>query len=189
MSPSKSPVILLACAALGVTLAACGSSGGGGSSASAPPSSAAASSSAPATSAPVTSASAASSAPAGDSAAASTIAANWTAFFNAKTPVAKRISLLEDGQDFASIIKSQAGGGLAAAATAKVTKVTVTSAAQATVVYNILVAGQSALANQSGTAVLQGGTWKVGLSSFCGLLTLEAGGKTTGLPTPCKTTA
>jgi hypothetical protein len=189
MSPSKSPVILLACAALGVTLAACGSSGGGGSAASAPPSSAAASSSAPAASAPATSASTASSAPAGDSAAASTIAANWTAFFNAKTPVAKRISLLEDGQDFASIIKSQAGGGLAAAATAKVTKVTVTSAAQATVVYNILVAGQSALANQSGTAVLQGGTWKVGLSSFCGLLTLEAGGKTTGLPTPCKTTA
>src|SRR3982074_428669 len=30
----------------------------------------------------------------------SVIAANWTAFFNPKTPVAKRISLLQDGQQF-----------------------------------------------------------------------------------------
>jgi hypothetical protein len=125
--------------------------------------------------------------PAASSAAAGTIAANWTAFFNAKTPVTQRISLLEDGQEFASIIKSQASGGLAAAASAKVTKITVTSPTQATVGYNIQVAGQTALAGQSGTAVLQDGTWKVGLASFCGLLALEAGGKTTGLPAPCQT--
>jgi hypothetical protein len=182
MSPSRSPLVLLACAALGVTLAACGaSSSGGGAAASTSPSSAAAPSSAPAASA-----SASSSAPAASSAAASSIAADWTAFFNAKTPVAQRISLLEDGQEFATVIKSQAGGGLAAAATAKVTRVTVTSPSQATVVYNILVAGQAALSNQSGTAVLQDGTWKVGLASFCGLLSLEAGGKTSGLPAPCK---
>jgi hypothetical protein len=182
MSPSKSPVILLACAALGVTLAACGSSSSGGSAASTSSSTASSSSSAPAASA-----SAASSSPA-SSAAAGTIAANWTAFFNAKTPVAQRISLLEDGQDFASIIQSQAGGGLAAEASAKVTKVTVTSPTQATVGYNIVLAGQTALGGQSGTAVLQDGTWKVGLASFCGLLTLEAGGKTKGLPAQCQTT-
>lgn len=181
MSPPKSPLVLLACAALGVALAACGSSGGGSSAASTPPTSAPASSSPP-----PSSASASSSAPASNSAAASIIAANWTAFFDAKTPVAKRISLLEDGQDFATIIKSQAGGGLAAAASAKVTKVTVTSPSQATVGYNILLAGQTALPNQSGTAVLQGGTWKVGLSSFCSLLKLEAGNKTGGLPTQCR---
>jgi hypothetical protein len=35
-------------------------------------------------------------------------------------------------------------------------------------------------------AVLQGGTWKVGLASFCGLLTLENNGKTSGLPSVCK---
>ena len=177
MSPAKSPLIILAGAALGLTLAACGGSSGGSTS----PSSAAVSSSAPATSAAPSS-----SPPASSAAAARTIAANWTAFFNAKTPVAQRISLLEDGPDFAAIIRAQAGSGLASAAAAKVTKVTVTSATQATVIYDIVVAGQSALANQSGTAVLQGGTWKVGLSSFCGLLTLEAGGKTTGLPAQCK---
>jgi hypothetical protein len=184
MSPAKSPLILLACAALGLTLAACGSSGSGSSAASTSPSSAAAPASAPA---PVTSAAASSSAPASSSAAASTIAANWTAFFNAKTPVAQRTSLVEDGQDFAAVIKAQSTSPLASAATAKVTKVTVTSPTQATVVYNIVVAGQAALSNQSGTSVLQGGTWKVGLASFCGLLTLEAAGKTTGLPAQCKT--
>jgi hypothetical protein len=177
MNPPKSPLVLLACAALGVALAACGSSGGGSSATSTPSTTAPASSSAPPAS---------SSPPASNSAAASTIAANWTAFFDAKTPVAKRISLLEDGQDFATIIKSQAGGGLAAAASAKVTAVTVTSPSQATVGYNILLAGQTALPNQSGTAVLQGGTWKVGLSSFCSLLKLEAGNKTGGLPTQCR---
>jgi hypothetical protein len=183
MSPAKSPFILLACAALGVTLAACGGSGSGSSAASTPPSSAAASSSAPA---PATSTPASSSAPASSAAAASTIAANWTAFFSAKTPVAQRANLVQDGQDFTAVIKAQATSPLASSATAKVTKVTVTSPTQATVVYNIVVGGQAVLSNQSGTSVLQGGTWKVGLSSFCGLLTLEAGGKTAGLPTQCK---
>jgi hypothetical protein len=180
MSPLRSPLILLASAALGIALAACGSSSGGGSAASTTPGSTGASS------APATSASTSSSAPAGSSAAASEIAANWTAFFSAKTPVAKRISLLQDGQQFATIINSQAGGGLAASASAKVTNVTVTSPTQAKVTYDILLGGQPALSGQAGTAVRQGGTWKVGLASFCGLLALENGGKTTGLPSACK---
>jgi hypothetical protein len=41
------------------------------------------------------------------------------------------------------------------------------------------------LTNQSGTAVYEDGTWKVGVSSFCGLLTIENSGKTAGLPAPC----
>ena len=36
-----------------------------------------------------------------------------------------------------------------------------------------------------GVAVLQGGTWKVGDASFCGLLTLENGGRASGLPAAC----
>ncbi|MGH3277020.1 MAG: hypothetical protein ACRDNZ_22170 [Streptosporangiaceae bacterium] len=114
------------------------------------------------------------------------IAANWTAFFNAKTPVDTRISLLQDGQMLAPVIRAQSGTGLAAEATAKVTRVTVTSPTQAMVGYDILVSGQTALAGQTGTAVLQNGTWKVGLSSFCGLLILENGGKSSGLPSACK---
>lgn len=156
---------------LGVGIAACGSSSNSGASSSP-------SASAPATSAPATSASAA---PSGS--AAATITANWEKFFNAKTPVAQRVALLQNGPVFASVIKAQAGSGLAATATAKVSKVTVTSSKQATVKYSILISGATALANQTGVAVYQGGTWKVGLASFCGLLTLENSGKT---PAVCK---
>ncbi|HUY48219.1 MAG TPA: hypothetical protein VMV92_21235 [Streptosporangiaceae bacterium] len=114
------------------------------------------------------------------------IAANWAAFFSAKTPVTKRISLLQDGQTFAPIIKAQAGSSLASSATSKVTRVTLVSATQAKVTYSILVGGQPALSDQSGVAVYQNGTWKVGLASFCGLLTLENGGNTSSLPAACK---
>jgi hypothetical protein len=178
MSAYRSPLILLACALAGA-VAGCGSSSTSGGSASTPP----VASPAPASSA--------ASAPtsAGGAAADSEIAANWTAFFNAKTPVAKRVSLLQDGQAFASVIKSQAGGGLAAAATAKVTKVSVTSPSQATVTYSILVGGQPALAGKTGVAVKQDGVWKVGVASFCGLLALENGGKTAGLPSACAAAA
>ena len=121
-----------------------------------------------------------------NSGAAATIKANWEAFFSPKTPVAKRVSLLQDGQTFASVIRSQAGSGLAASASAKVTKVTLVSPTQAKVTYSILLGGQPALSNQAGVAVKQGGTWKVGVASFCGLLAVENGGKTTGLPAACK---
>jgi hypothetical protein len=170
---------ILLVGALAAGLAACSSSSNSSSSgASSSPSSA------PSSSAPASSAS-----PASSSGAASTIAANWATFFNAKTPVAKRVSLLQDGQTFQSIIKSQAGSGLAASATAKVTKVTMVSPTQAKVTYSILIGGQPALANQAGVAVLQDGTWKVGLASFCGLLALENGGKTSGLPAACMSAA
>ena len=168
VAPRKIQQIVLACA-LAAGVAACSSSGSNSGSGG---------SSAPASSAPAS---------ASGGSAASQIAANWTTFFNAKTPVAKRVALLQDGQKFATIIHSQAGGGLAASATAKVTKVTVTSPSQAKVTYSILIGGQPALANQTGVAVKEGGTWKVGLASFCGLLTLENNGNSSSLPSVCKT--
>ena len=111
------------------------------------------------------------------------ITTNWEAFFNPATPVAQRISLLQHGQLFASVIRAQAGSSLASQATAKVDKVTVTSPTQADVTYTILLAGSPVLKNQHGVAVNEGGTWKVGVTSFCGLLTVENNGKT---PTVCK---
>jgi hypothetical protein len=62
------------------------------------------------------------------------------------------------------------------------------TATQATVNYNILVSGASALSNQKGVAVKQGGTWLVGDKSFCGLLQLEKSSglvKITSLPAAC----
>jgi hypothetical protein len=114
------------------------------------------------------------------------IIANWTAFFGPKTPTAERIKLLQNGQLFAPVIKAQAKSPLAQGASAKVLAVVVTSPTMATVAYNIVFGGQVALRNQQGQAVKESGIWKVGDSSFCGLLTLENNGKTTGLPAPCK---
>ena len=62
---------------------------------------------------------------------------------------------------------------------------TVVSPTQAKVTYSILLSGQTALPDQSGMAVFQDGTWKVGTASFCGLLSLETGGSTKSLPAAC----
>jgi len=158
---------------VGLGLAACSSS-----SSSTPPAS-----SSPAASPSASATSSGSSASAADE---KEITTNWEAFFNAKTPVATRVSLLQDGSTFSTIIKSQAGSGLAAEATAQVTKVTMITSSEAQVTYDILVSGTPELKNQNGTAVLQDGTWKVGVACFCGLLTLENGGSTSSLPAACK---
>jgi hypothetical protein len=105
------------------------------------------------------------------------IKTNWEAFFAGSTSAAKKVTLLQNGQTFASTIKAQAGSGMAATASAVVTAVVVESASTATVSYNIDIGGTSALSNQTGTAVYQDGVWKVGDISFCKLLTLENGGK------------
>jgi hypothetical protein len=162
--------------ALAATVAACSSSSS--SSAAAPPSSAVSSaSSSPATS--PSSAPAASSPGGGTSAnAKAQIKANWEAFFDGQTSAAKKISLLENGQKFASVINAQAGSGIAGSAGAKVTSVVVNSPAKATVKYDITLGGTTALANQTGTAVYQDGMWKVGDVSFCQLLKLENAGTT-----------
>jgi hypothetical protein len=163
--------ILLACAAC-LGLAACSSS-----TSSSPPASS------PSATPSATSTSSASSAVSADQKA---ITANWTAFFNPKTPVAQRVKLLQDGSAFASVIQAQAGSALASSASAQVTKVTVITTSEAAVTYNVLLAGTPALKNQAGTAVYQDGMWKVGVASFCDLLSLENAGKTSGLPSVCK---
>lgn len=164
--------------ALAAAITACSSSTS--SSSSTTPTAAATS----AASSPAASSPAATGTPAGNSspgtgsaATAATIKKNWETFFNGKTPAATKISLVQDGQKFASVINSMAGSSLAQTASASVKSVTVTSPTQATVKYSILVSGTPVLQGQTGTAVNENGTWKVGIGSFCALLTLQNGGK------------
>ena len=176
--PSRVFLIVALGAVMAVT--ACSSSGGGAKpSASASTPATASTSAAPATSA-------APSPTGGSSAAVTQIKTNWETFFNPKTPVAQRVSLLQNGQAFESIIKAQAGSPLASSATSTVSAVTIESPAQAKVVYSILVGGSPALKNQPGVAVYQNGIWKVGDQSFCALLTLENSGKA---PSACASAA
>jgi len=162
--------------ALAAAITACSSSSS--SSSSTTPTAAATSAATSAAASPV-----ASSTPAGNSsgtgsaATIATIKKNWETFFNGKTPAATKENLVQDGQKFASVIKSQAGSALAQTASASVQSVTVTSPTQAKVKYSILVSGTPVLQGQTGTAVYENGTWKVGLGSFCALLTLQNNGK------------
>ncbi|HEY1671443.1 MAG TPA: hypothetical protein VGG50_01910 [Streptosporangiaceae bacterium] len=119
-------------------------------------------------------------------AATAQIKADWQEFFSVKTPVATRISLLQNGSAFASILRSQASSPLAASAASSVSAVKVESPAQASVTYSILLHGTPALKNEPGVAVHQDGTWKVGDQSFCALLILESSGKA---PAACASAA
>ena len=176
--PSRVFLIVTLGAIMAVT--ACSSSGGGAKpSASASTPVTASTSAAPA-------ASAAPSPTGGTTAAVTQIKTNWETFFNPKTPVAQRVSLLQNGQAFEPIIAAQASSPLASSATSTVSAVTIESAAQAKVVYSILVSGTPALKNQPGVSVYQNGIWKVGLQSFCALLTLENSGKA---PAACPSAA
>jgi len=156
--------------ALALTVAACSSSSS--SSAAASPSAA----SAPA--APASPVPASSSAPSngGNSAAVAQITANWEKFFSSSTPVAQKVTLLQNGSTFEAAIKAFANFPLASSLGAKVTNVTVNSATSATVTYSITTSSRSTLLpNQKGTAVYQDGVWKVGDASLCGLLKLVPG--------------
>lgn len=174
---AKPLTLTLAAAAACAALAACSSSSSSSSAAASPSSP----SSAPASSVPASSAAASS--PAAMTATQATIAANWTAFFNPKEPVAKRVALLEDGSTLEPAVQALASSSTSATTSAKVVSVSVESASAAKVTYDILLSGTPVLSNQSGSAVLQDGTWKVSTASFCGLLTLQ-GDKS--LPAACQ---
>jgi hypothetical protein len=150
--------------ALAATAAACGSSSPSSSS-STPAASATTSSSAPATSPAATSTTAST---AGAKAA---ISANFATFFNSKSSVATRVSLLQDGSQFTSIIAAQQSNPLAKGLTAKVKSVSNITSAQADVKYDLVVSGSKV--PMTGVAVYEDGTWKVGVATFCGLLHLE----------------
>jgi hypothetical protein len=164
--------------ALALAVTACSSSS---SSSSSSVSSAPSSSSAPVSSAPVSSAPASSSS-SGNSAAVTQITANWEKFFSASTPLSQRVALLQNGSQFSSAINDFSKLPLAGGIGAKVTGVTVTSATSATVTYAIVSGSTTLLGGQSGTAVYQDGTWKVGDASLCGLFKLVPGGS---VPAAC----
>lgn len=118
--------------------------------------------------------------------AASAIKTNWETFFNPKTPVAKRVSLLQNGPAFESWIRAQAKSPLAASTSATVSRVTHITGNQARVTYSIRAGGTPVLRNKTGVAVYHDGVWQVGDASFCDLLALENHGSATKLPSYCK---
>jgi outer membrane protein TolC len=166
------PAVGLVCA---LAITACSSSGSSSSSTA---------TSAPAATTSAATASATASAAAGGSATAQ-ITANWEAFFNPATPNSKRVQLLENGAEFASAINAFSASPLAQSVSSKVDSVSVTSSTKANVKYDLSAAGTSVASGQTGTAVLQDGTWKVGDEVFCGLLKQGASLLNIKIPAAC----
>jgi hypothetical protein len=102
-----------------------------------------------------------------------TIAANFVKFFDGTLPVADKVGLLENGDQYTAELEAQAASPLAKAATVSVSAVTITSPTTADVTYSILVGGVPALPNQPGKAILQDGVWKVSADTFLALLALQ----------------
>jgi ABC-type molybdate transport system substrate-binding protein len=122
----------------------------------------------------------------GSSSAASQITADWNAFFSSATPDSRRVQLLQNGSAFASSIRAFASSPLAAGVTSKVDSVTVTSATQAKVTYDLSALAKTLAKGANGTAVRQDGTWKVGDDVFCGLLSqAKTAGLSIAVPSAC----
>jgi hypothetical protein len=168
------PVLGLAVAA---TMTACSSSSSSSSSSAATSPTAATSSAAPATSAAAAPSSPAASPSSTFTGEAAAIEKNWETFFNGSTPAATKAGLVQNGQAFLPVLEAQAKNPQGATASASVQSITLTSSTQASVVYTILVSGTPMLTGQKGTAVLENGTWKVGVASFCALAALQAAGQ------------
>ena len=101
-------------------------------------------------------------------------------FFSPKTPLADRVAVLQDGSRFKSIVASFASNPLAKNVKVTVSSVTPESGNKAKVVYTVKFGGTS-LPTQTGSAVLQDGTWKVGFASLCKLVALQG-----STPSACK---
>ena len=161
-----------ALAAISVTVAACSASGSAASP-SAHPSHSTASATAQ---------------PASGAAAVAAVRANWGTFFNGAVPVPRRLTLLQDGQQFASFVRSQAKttiGALVLQAAARVSAVTLKPPGRASVTYTILLSGKPLEKNLHGTAVYSGGRWLVAVTTFCALLHLAYGKKNRVIPAAC----
>ncbi|HLY85945.1 MAG TPA: hypothetical protein VKO84_05480 [Gaiellaceae bacterium] len=109
-----------------------------------------------------------------------TITNNWEQFFSSKTNVAGKVRLMQNGEHFKSVIQSFASNPLASNVSAAVSSVTIQGANKAKVVYVVTFGGAS-LPKQTGIAVRENGSWKVGDASLCKLIAL--GGTT---PSVCK---
>ena len=101
-------------------------------------------------------------------------------FFSAKTSVSDRVALLQNGPQFKSVIQGFASNPLAKNVNVTVSSVRLEGANEAKLVYTVEL-GSAGLPKQTGTAVRENGTWKVGYASLCRLVALQG-----STPPACK---
>jgi ABC-type glycerol-3-phosphate transport system substrate-binding protein len=104
----------------------------------------------------------------------------YVKFFSGKTPVSDRIAVLQNGSKFKEVVTSFANNPLAKNVNVTVSSVTLEGGENAKVVYTVKLGG-AGLPKQTGTAVRENGTWKVGSASLCKLVALQG-----STPSACK---
>ena len=93
-------------------------------------------------------------------------------FFSPKTNVDQKVALLQDGSKYKSVIQYFENYPGAKSVSVNVNSVTLQGASKAKVVYVIKLGSTSPLGSQIGSAVKQGGKWKVNAQSLCSLVEL-----------------
>ncbi|POX47322.1 hypothetical protein C3489_29960 [Streptomyces sp. Ru71] len=121
-------------------------------------------------------------APADPAAAQKEIKENWQKFFDPATPVQAKLAVLQNGDRMAPVLQAFSGDQRSRQAQAQVTKVTFTSPTRATVTYDLVVRGATALPNASGTAIQESGTWKVSDSTLCALIAMSGNASASAIP-------
>jgi hypothetical protein len=104
----------------------------------------------------------------------------YAKFFSGKTSVPDRVAVLQSGPKFKALVTGFADNPLAKNVNVKVSSVTLQGQDNAKVVYTVKLGGIG-LPKQTGTAVLQNGSWKVGDASLCKLVALQG-----STPSVCK---
>jgi hypothetical protein len=101
-------------------------------------------------------------------------------FFSGQTSIPDRVAVLQNGPKFKALVTSFANNPLAKNVSVAVSSVTLQGANKAKVVYTVKL-GSAGLPKQTGTAVVENGTWKVGYASLCKLVALQG-----STPSVCK---
>jgi hypothetical protein len=100
------------------------------------------------------------------------VAHAWVTFFAPNSSLDTKVSLLQRGPTYRSILVAQSKTSAARLYSMTVSAVTV-HGDSADVVFDIHSGGSVVLAKQSGQAVREGGVWKVSADNFCALISLN----------------
>ncbi|CAL9399671.1 hypothetical protein [Streptomyces sp. enrichment culture] len=122
--------------------------------------------------------------PSDPEAAEAEIRRNWQRFFDPRTSLRDKQTVLENGERMAPVLQAFSGDERGGQVGAKVEKVAFTAPTEANVTYTLTLQGQTALPNASGSAVEQDGTWKVSVKTLCALVQLSRTGSATQSPIP-----
>jgi hypothetical protein len=104
----------------------------------------------------------------------------YETFFSGKSSIPDRVAVLQDGPRFKALVTEFANNPLAQNVSATVGTVTLEGKNNAKVTYTVKLGGTK-LPQQTGSAVRQNGSWKVGYLGLCKLVALSG-----STPAVCK---